>query len=51
MKLVTLIAGLLCASCAPQSELGYIIIEGPNSVDVWTSDHFTVTDTAIYIKY
>ena len=49
MKLLTLIVGLLSASCATQSNVGYVIIEGPNSVDVWTADHFTVTDTAIYI--
>lgn len=50
MKLLTLILGLLCCSCASQSEIGYIIIENNNSIDVWTSDHFTITDTAIYIK-
>jgi len=50
MKLLALILGLLLCSCAPQSELRYIIIENNNSIDVWTSDHFTITDTAIYIK-
>lgn len=50
MKLLAIILGLLLCSCAPQSKLGYIIIEGDNSIDVWTSDHFTITDTAIYIK-
>ena len=49
-KIKMAILGLLLCSCAPQSELRYIIIENNNSIDVWASDHFTITDTAIYIK-
>jgi hypothetical protein len=50
MRLI-LALGILTVSCATKGkpQLGYVIVEGPNSVDVWTSDHFTVTDTAIYI--
>jgi len=47
MRLILL--GMFTVSCATQSNVGYVIIEGPNSVDVWTAEHFTVTDTAIYI--
>ena len=51
MRLIPL--GMLTVSCAAQSRyeayVGYVIIEGINQVDVWTADHFTVTDTAIYI--
>ena len=49
MRLILL--GILTVSCATKGkpQLGYVIVEGPSSVDVWTSDHFTVTDTAIYI--
>jgi len=51
MMRLMIILGVLTTSCATKGkpQLGYVIVEGPSSVDVWTSDYFTVTDTAIYI--
>ena len=50
-----LILGLLTVSCATQKpQLGYVIVETENSVDVWTCNYITdhggyVSDTGIYI--